>query len=151
MPLFSGKSKTKLSTCHMLLQFLLRKVVEHFDCTIIEGRRNKLRQDDMVKRGLSTLNFPLSKHNSDPSQAVDVAPYPITWARNLTPEQKIIVKEAARWYRFAGQVEGMAAVYGIPIRWGGDWDGDGELTDQTFDDLPHFELDTRKLSNDDIN
>jgi peptidoglycan L-alanyl-D-glutamate endopeptidase CwlK len=26
------------------------------------------------------------------------------------------------------------------IRWGGDWDGDQDFRDQTFDDLAHFEL-----------
>jgi peptidoglycan L-alanyl-D-glutamate endopeptidase CwlK len=26
------------------------------------------------------------------------------------------------------------------IRWGGDWDSDTEVNDQTFIDLPHFEL-----------
>jgi peptidoglycan LD-endopeptidase CwlK len=29
---------------------------------------------------------------------------------------------------------------GIEIRWGGDWDGDGDLSDHKFNDLPHFEL-----------
>jgi peptidoglycan L-alanyl-D-glutamate endopeptidase CwlK len=35
---------------------------------------------------------------------------------------------------------GIAAKMGIKIRWGGDWDRDEELHDQTFFDLPHFEL-----------
>jgi peptidoglycan L-alanyl-D-glutamate endopeptidase CwlK len=26
------------------------------------------------------------------------------------------------------------------IRWGGDWDGDGQTADETFHDWPHFEL-----------
>lgn len=29
---------------------------------------------------------------------------------------------------------------GIPIRWGGDWDRDGDMTDQKFNDYPHYEL-----------
>jgi len=29
---------------------------------------------------------------------------------------------------------------GVDIRWGGDWDGDGDRTDQTFNDLCHWEL-----------
>ncbi len=29
---------------------------------------------------------------------------------------------------------------GIELRWGGDWDRDAEFDDQTFNDLPHFEL-----------
>ncbi|WP_232367585.1 M15 family metallopeptidase domain-containing protein [Alteromonas pelagimontana] len=26
------------------------------------------------------------------------------------------------------------------VRWGGDWDMDGQTLDQKFNDLPHFEL-----------
>ena len=33
----------------------------------------------------------------------------------------------------------VAAGLDIEIRWGGDWDGDNEFTDQSFDDLVHFE------------
>jgi hypothetical protein len=28
----------------------------------------------------------------------------------------------------------------IKIRWGGDWDSDNIMKDQTFNDLPHFQL-----------
>lgn len=28
----------------------------------------------------------------------------------------------------------------VGLRWGGDWDGDGQTTDERFVDLPHFEL-----------
>ena len=28
----------------------------------------------------------------------------------------------------------------VSLRWGGDWDGDGDRTDQTFNDLMHWEL-----------
>ena len=28
----------------------------------------------------------------------------------------------------------------IKIRWGGDWDSDNIMKDQTFNDLPHFEI-----------
>lgn len=33
-----------------------------------------------------------------------------------------------------------ASTTGVKIRWGGDWDGDWIHTDQSFHDLPHFEL-----------
>ncbi len=44
-----------------------------------------------------------------------------------------------QFYHFAGYVEGTADAHRIPIRWGGDWDRDHCLSDQTFDDLVHFE------------
>jgi hypothetical protein len=40
----------------------------------------------------------------------------------------------------AGRIIQMAAEDGVLIRWGGDWDSDGDLTDQTFDDLFHLEV-----------
>lgn len=149
MFLFGKQSKLNLGSCNLFLQFLFRFVIKHRDCTILEGQRSEDRQNLMVKAGVSKVVFPNGKHNKSPADAADVGPYPLRWPRRLTAEQKIIVKEYARWYRFAGFVEGVAAVFGIPLRWGGDWDGDGDLTDQNFDDLPHFEVDSRKLPNDD--
>ena len=37
-------------------------------------------------------------------------------------------------------IKGIALAKGIKLRWGGDWDGDGDMTDQTLHDKPHFEL-----------
>lgn len=75
-----------------------------------------------------TLN---SKHVyplNEPSLAVDVAPYPIKWNDYL------------RFYAFAGFVLGTATEMGIKIRSGMDWDSDREFNDQSFHDLPHYEL-----------
>jgi len=41
---------------------------------------------------------------------------------------------------FAGVVRAVAYEMDISIRWGGDWDGDWNLFDQTFNDLVHFEV-----------
>ena len=57
-----------------------------------------------------------------------LAPYPIDW------------NDKERFYFFAGYVKGIASQMGIELRWGGDWDSDNQLHDQTFMDLPHFEL-----------
>lgn len=70
----------------------------------------------------------MSKHNSQPSKAVDVSPYPINWNN----------KEG--FYHFAGFVRATAQQMGIKIRWGGDWNGNFDLKDQNFFDLPHFEI-----------
>ena len=41
----------------------------------------------------------------------------------------------------AGLIMALAAVNRVHLRWGGDWDEDGEpITDQTFNDLVHFEI-----------
>lgn len=60
--------------------------------------------------------------------AVDAAPWPIDW------------NDTDRFLVFGGFVLGTAREQGLVIRWGGDWDSDWNLRDQTFIDLPHFEL-----------
>lgn len=128
MPNFGRKSKHKLATCHPDLQYLFEVVVEEFDCTILEGHRSEERQEKLYKEGKSKLKKG-GRHNESPSEAVDVAPYPIDW------------EDTKRFCYFAGYVKGIAKVHGIPIRWGGDWDGDTEVRDNKFNDLVHFELD----------
>lgn len=128
MPKFSKRSQTKLDTCHPDLKTLFTKVVETFDCTVLCGYRGEEEQNDAYDSGRSKVRYPDGKHNHNPSNAVDVAPYPIDW------------NDKDRFYFFAGFVKGLATSMGIKIRWGGDWDGDNDLKDQTFFDLPHFEL-----------
>lgn len=128
MPYFSARSKNNLSQCDERLQRLFNEVIKHFDCSVIEGHRSKDRQNQMVEAGMSKLRWPHSKHNQTPSLAVDVVPYPIDW------------HDRQRFYLFGGFVLGIASQLSIPIRWGGDWDGDKKWRDQSFHDLPHFEI-----------
>jgi hypothetical protein len=140
MPSFSQSSQDKLSTCENDLQVLFENVVKDYDCTILCGHRDQATQDLYVSQGKSKTNWPHSKHNSYPSRAVDAAPYPIDWAAYDPDDPKQWAKRVARYYHFAGYVLGVASRMGIRVRWGGDWDGDRDFTDQSFDDLVHFEL-----------
>lgn len=128
MARFSALSRERLATCDDRLQQLFNEVVKHFDCTILEGYRPKEKQDAAFHAGTSKVQWPNSKHNKTPSQAVDVAPYPVDWT------------DLDRFRRFAWFVKGVASQMGIDIRMGADWDGDNEIKDQNFHDLPHFEL-----------
>ena len=128
MPSFSEKSLTRLATCDVRLQRVFKRVVQDFDCTIIEGLRNEVRQNKMVDEGKSQVRWPDGKHNTVPSCAVDVTPYPIQW------------DDRERQTLFAGYVLATAKAMGVKLRWGGDWDQDTEVRDNTFDDLVHFEL-----------
>jgi len=128
MPKFSATSQEKLDSCDARLRALFAEVIKHYDCTIICGHRGKADQDAAVKGGFSKTPFPKSKHNKEPSLAVDVMPYPIDW------------KNRERIIYFAGQVMGIAKIMGVPVRWGGDWDKDGDTKDEKFSDTPHFEL-----------
>lgn len=131
MPHFSVRSIARLSTCDQRLFDLFSEVVKQRDCTVLEGFRSKEVQDKYFAEGKSKLKWPNGKHNTQPlSQAVDVAPYiykAISWSTNDCIE-------------FAQFVLATAEKMGIELRWGGDWDGDGDRSDQTFNDLVHFEL-----------
>ena len=125
---FSVRSEARLRTCHADLQRVFRTVLIYRDCTIIEGHRPEALQNEMFDLGKSKLRWPDSGHNDDPSRAVDAAPYPIDW------------HNWRQFDHFAGLVLGIGNMLDIPLRWGGDWDRNGNPVDQRFHDLPHFEL-----------
>ena len=125
---FSQQSLAKLKSCEPDLQELFHHVLQLHDCTITDGHRNEVEQNEYFRTGKSKVQYPDSKHNIFPSRAVDVAPYPIDW------------NDTKRFYYFAGLVKASASILGIEIRWGGDWDSDNDLNDQTFMDLVHYEL-----------
>jgi peptidoglycan L-alanyl-D-glutamate endopeptidase CwlK len=125
---FSQRSLENLESCHEDLQYLFKSVANVCDCTILIGHRGQEAQDEAFRTKLSEVKWPNSYHNQMPSLGVDVAPYPIDWA------------DTKRFYHFAGIVRGVANNMGTEIWWGGDWDGDMDLNDQTFMDLAHYEL-----------
>lgn len=140
MPSFSQTSLSRLATCHPLLQTLFNEVIRHTDCTILEGSRDRETQERYLREGRTTVGWGVSKHNYHPSKAADVVPYPLTkWPDPNDPKEKY-ARDLGRMYMFVGIVRGVAASLGIPIRCGADWDGDMEVKDQNFHDLPHFEL-----------
>lgn len=136
---YSKASEEKLSTCHPDLQKVFRRVGDFWDHTIIEGHRGQAKQDEYFSQGRSKVRWPDGKHNKMPSEAVDAGPYPIIWPnKKMRPETYI--KDLCRSYMFAGFVLATAHSMGVKLRLGSDWDGDKDLNDQTFDDVPHFEL-----------
>ena len=128
MPKLSKRSLEKLNTCDARLVLVCKHVIENYDFTVLEGHRSPERQEELFRQGKSKLRGGQSKHNSSPSIAVDIAPYPIDW------------EDTKRFYLLAGFMFQAAAELGVKLRWGGDWDGDWEHNDQSFIDLPHFEL-----------
>lgn len=120
MPYFSARSLKKLITCEKPLQDLFNEVVKHTDCVIIEGHRDRHRQSMAFRSGHSKVDWPNSRHNREPSQAVDVMPYPLDWTDNN------------RLREFAGFVKGTAIQMGIDVEWGGDF--------KTFFDGAHWQL-----------
>lgn len=132
MPEFSKLSIRRRDTCQPLLIAIVNDAIKITNFSILRGHRNEVHQNDAYESGDSKLPWPQSKHNITPSQAIDIAPYPINWDETLP--------NLARYYFLAGIIKRIAAERNIPIRWGGDWDGDGDFSDQTFNDLVHYEL-----------
>ncbi|MET4696106.1 M15 family metallopeptidase [Endozoicomonas lisbonensis] len=131
MPAFSQRSKARLDTCHPDLQRLMNKVVERYDISIICGHRGREEQEEAFRTGKSKARFGQSKHNSLPSRAVDVVPWPFNssdW------------DDCDYFSHMAGYIMAVADELGIKVRWGGDWNGNRRTSDETFVDMPHFEL-----------
>ncbi len=128
MPQFSVKSQAKLAGCHPDLQKVFNEVIKYYDCTIICGRRSAEEQQEAFETGHSQKKAGQSLHEREPSEAVDVAPCPVDWSDHYS------------FYHFAGFVLGVARGLGITLRWGGDWNQNNNLHDQTLFDLGHFEV-----------
>lgn len=126
---YGKTSLARLETCHTRIQGIFQEVANHVDTSVICGHRNEIDQHTAFVTGRSKVDWPNSKHNTDPSIAIDAALYRINW--NDTGRQ--------RW--FAGLVMGIASQMGpeFELRWGGDWDNDPN-TPNGFEDLWHFEL-----------
>lgn len=138
---YSLKSKENLTQCHPDLQLLFSMVLQSWDHTILVGHRTREAQIEAFVNGNSKLQWPASKHNASPSRAVDVSPYPLP--RNWGADDR---NEYEKFRYFAFYVLGIADIlYQLGeidhfIRWGGDWDMDHDVSDQSFNDLVHFEL-----------
>lgn len=155
MPNYSNTSLARLLSCTENIQRVFIKVVNRFDCTILEGYRSKVRQNSLYDQGRSQVRYPKGKHNKNPSEAVDAAPYPLDWTTSPDVMKKMqenygisdsvmfelqsAIDNQCRWHYFAGYVLATGHSMGIELRWGGDWDMDYDIDDNRFDDLPHFE------------
>ena len=121
---FGKRSKERLKGVDVRLINVLNELIKIMDVTIIEGLRSAERQEELLAKGATKVKY--SKHME--GKAVDLAPYPIDWA------------ERDRFHYMGGMIRGIAKQLNVPIRWGGDWDSDGEIKDNNFDDLVHVEI-----------
>jgi|SaaInlV_200m_DNA_6_1039755.scaffolds.fasta_scaffold03799_4 peptidoglycan LD-endopeptidase CwlK len=139
MPAYSRTSARRLGECHPDLQTLFNEVIKEWDCSILCGARSKDEQDEAVRMGRSKKRWPKSNHNVDGKHqktawAADAAPYPIDWKDGKRFAFFAgIVLETARRLKAEGRMK-------YAVRWGGDWDSDGNIREHSFFDGPHFEL-----------
>jgi len=131
---FGTNSELNLSECTFSLQRIAKEVLAMgiIDFAIIEGSRSDEKQHEYFTTGKSKLDagHPKAKHNRKPSEAFDAVPVingKISWRK----EHCCVL---------AGVILAVSRKHGVNIRWGGNWDQDGEpITDQDFQDLVHYE------------
>ena len=119
------RSLESLVGVHPDLVRVVKRAIEltEYDFSVIEGVRSIETQRAYVEKGVSWRMD--SRHLT--GHAVDLYPVgrPTPWPRCHN------IKDAM----FAAAKE-----LGVSIRWGGDWDMDGDYKDEAKYDGPHFEL-----------
>jgi len=134
---FGHRSKRELLTMHVELQLICQRAIKIVDFAVICGYRDEEAQNLLYKLGRSRLKYPDSAHNTmvdgvPCSNAMDLAFRPVEW------------NNIKKWHYFGGIIMGVAGALDIDLRWGGDWDRDFNLTNQTFFDYGHFERVTER-------
>ena len=129
---YSNKSEKELSTTHFLIQKIFDEAIKYVDITILEGHRDEEKQNEYFNKGVSKVKFPNSKHNSNPSMAVDATPHRINF------------KDLIRLSHFTGFMLGISKPLlentGCRLISGIDWDADFNIKEHGFLDYPHFQL-----------
>jgi peptidoglycan L-alanyl-D-glutamate endopeptidase CwlK len=123
-----ARSRERLAQADLALFLIVSEAVRIMDLTVLESHRPKERQNALFRQGASKVQWPNSKHNTLPSKAVDIAPWPVDW------------NDRESFCLLAGVMFAVASRYGFKLRWGGDWNRDGRTADESFRDYGHFEL-----------
>jgi len=153
----SAASRVKLADVHpRLVEVVLRAIeLSEQDFSVLEGVRTPARQRVLYGQGRTaaelkrvgvdpklakprsakvtwTLN---SNHFVNPKtgfgHAVDLVPFPVDW------------EGPTRFPKFDAIAKAMfaaAAEKGVTLRWGADWDRDGNPRERGETDSPHFEI-----------
>ena len=94
------------------------------------GLRTAERQNEIFASGASQKDGYVKISYHQTGKAFDIVCYSsgsVTW-------------DKIYYYMVAGVILGTAKAMGINLVWGGNWDNDTDLKDQSFMDLGHFQL-----------
>ena len=104
------------------------------DFTVLETLRDEERQRMLVASGASLTSDSRHLANDEGlAEAVDLLPYPYK-VNGID-----VWDDKQRFAVLAGLIYAAAVLENVPIRWGGDWNFDGNNADSNFHDMPHFE------------
>ena len=139
-------SLKKLESVHHDLVKIIKLAITRtpVDFGISEGHRSLERQKELYDQGKSKIDGinKKGKHNYSPSLAIDLYAYhpDIEVRKKLAYDVPTLCLIAGVIISCADELKAKGEIK-HSIRWGGNWDNDGViLYDQSFDDLPHFEL-----------
>lgn len=138
---FGKRSLEHLSTCHKDLQLIAHEALKRsmVDFGIHCGWRSNEDQQKAYDSGHSSAPPGSSKHNLKPAMAFDFHIYVRgkanrTWDEIHVVYVATVILETARELKSKGLIS-------HNVRWGGNWDGDGEIKyDQRLWDPVHIEL-----------
>ena len=131
-------SRARLAGVHPRLVAVVERAIQITgqDFTVLEGVRTQARQLELYAQGRTTPGPVVTwtktsnhfKKADGYGHAVDIAPFPIDWS-NL-----------ARFDAVAKAMFQAGAELRVKIRWGADWNANGEPRERGESDSPHFEL-----------
>jgi peptidoglycan L-alanyl-D-glutamate endopeptidase CwlK len=131
---FGANSEKHLATCDERMIQIARLVMswQIYDFSVVWGFRGADDQNEAFEAGNSGKEWPDSLHNRMPSPALDFAPYingiGIPW------------KDTHAFAVIGGLFLAAGAELGYELDYGGDWDMDGQTTDQILQDWGHVQL-----------
>lgn len=133
---------TLVASLRLLMDDALRLSQVPFQ--LVQGARSIEQQQAYFDAGKSKINpkayadrnklYADAKHVTGPGM-------PLARAVDIVIDVKGKPYDTAHLCYVAGVVMCVARMRGMTIRWGGNFDRDGEILEQSFDDLPHFEVD----------
>ena len=132
------RSLSRLVGVHSDLVRVVKRAITITTCdfTVLEGVRSPERQKRLFEaKATKIMNsrhvpVPKAKGGNGLGHAVDLGAYvdgTVRWDWPLYYQIFYAMREAAMWED-------------VIIRWGGDWDSDGDYADERWRDGPHFEL-----------
>ncbi len=140
---YGKQSLENINSCSKPLQRVAHtsmKIAESLglDLTCEEGAREEETHAKFRKNKTTKVKFEDSLHSKRPSEAIHILPFPTRWPQP-SHKEKTRAKLLGRFYIVATIVRIAAKQEKVDIRWGGDWNRDGKIMDNDFDDLGHFE------------